>query len=109
MCLLVFILSLAGIPPLAGFFGKFVVFAAALKLGGLDAPAGWLTLLAIAMSAVGLYYYLLILKQALVTAPAQGAESRIVVPLPAAVALAVTTFLLIALGVFPSVLLRALP
>jgi NADH-quinone oxidoreductase subunit N len=80
-----------------------------LKLGGLDTPAGWLTLLAIAMSAVGLYYYLLILKQALVAGPSRSAESRIGVPLPAAVALAVTTFLLIVLGVFPSVVLRLLP
>src|SRR6202042_3737555 len=68
-CLLIFILSLAGIPPLAGFVGKFAVFAAALQLGGLTGPAGCLTLLAILLSAVGLYYYLLILKQALVAPP----------------------------------------
>lgn len=105
LCLLVFVLSLAGIPPLAGFFGKFVVFAAALKLGGLGTSAGWLTMLAIAMSAVALYYYLLILKQALVVRPAT-AGSRIVVPPAAAAALGLTAALLVALGVFPSVLLR---
>ena len=103
--LLVFVLSLAGIPPLAGFFGKFAVFAAALKINGLESAAGWLAFLAIAMSAVGLYYYLLILKQALVARPAAGA-SRIDVPLGPAAALALAATLLIALGVFPSVILR---
>ena len=107
-CLLVFVLSLAGIPPLAGFFGKFVVFAAALRLGGLGGIAGWLTLLAIGMSAVALYYYLLILKQALVAAPAATAAAPIRPPRAAAFTLVLTSVLLVALGVFPSLLLSAL-
>ena len=106
LCLLVFVLSLAGIPPLAGFFGKFAVFAAALKLGGLSGMAGWLAILAILMSAVGLYYYLLILKQALVAAPPPGAP-RIAVPPAPWFALLVAVALLVLLGIFPSVLLTA--
>lgn len=104
-CLAVFILSLAGIPPLAGFFGKFAVFAAVLQLGGLGGPMGWLAFAAIALSAVGLYYYLLILKQALVAAPVEEAVP-VKVPLPAALALLTAAALLVVLGVMPSLLLR---
>ena len=57
-CMLVFLLSLAGIPPLAGFFGKFYLFSAAMGRGLL-----WLVIFAISMSAVSLYYYLQVLKQ----------------------------------------------
>ncbi len=104
-CLLVFILSLAGIPPLAGFFGKFAVFAAALQVGGVATPYGWLALLGIALSAVALYYYLVAIKQAVVVPPPAGA-ARIDVPLDVAFTLLVAAGLLVALGLFPSVILR---
>ena len=95
---------LAGVPPLAGFFGKFAVFTAAFQLGGISGPAGWLAVLAIAMSAVGLYYYLIILlKQALIVKPAE-AVNLIEPPFPAAIALVIAAGLLVLLGLFPSTL-----
>ncbi len=106
-CLAIFILSLAGIPPLAGFFGKFAVFAAALQLGGISGPAGWLTVLAIAMSAVALYYYLLILKQALVVKPAESVQ-RIAIPPMTALTILVAAALIVVLGVCPSLVLSRL-
>jgi NADH-quinone oxidoreductase subunit N len=59
-CMLIFLLSLAGIPPLAGFFGKFFLFASTLTA---EPGLLWLVILAIAMSAVSLYYYLQVLKR----------------------------------------------
>ncbi len=63
--LLVLFLSLAGIPPLVGFWAKFNLFAAVLRVY----PAGLgigLVALAVAMSAVSLYYYLQVLKRVFV-------------------------------------------
>jgi NADH-quinone oxidoreductase subunit N len=68
-CMFVFLLSLAGIPPLAGFFGKFYLFVSVLNSGpGLL----WLVVLAIAMSAVSLYYYLQVLKRVYVAKPSDA-------------------------------------
>tara|TARA_B100001540_G_scaffold219624_1_gene194073 strand:+ start:7185 stop:8636 length:1452 start_codon:yes stop_codon:yes gene_type:complete len=55
--LAIFMLSLAGIPPLAGFFGKFYVFSAAI-----DAGYYTLAILGVLASVIGAYYYLRIVK-----------------------------------------------
>jgi NADH-quinone oxidoreductase subunit N len=61
-------------------------------------------ILAIALSAVALYYYLLILKQALVARPAADA-APVSAPLPARISLLIAATLIVLFGVWPSLLL----
>jgi len=53
LCFTIFLLSLAGIPPTVGFFGKFYLFNAAIGEGLL-----WLTIWGVLNSAISVYYYL---------------------------------------------------
>ena len=59
LALLVALLSLGGIPPFAGFFGKLLVFGSAIQAGQV-----WLAVIGIINAAIGLYYYLVVLKVA---------------------------------------------
>lgn len=103
LCLLVFLLSMAGIPPLAGFFGKFYLFAAALK-GEPGLGLLWLVVLAVAMSTVSLYYYLVVLKQAWVAPPA-ACQDRWEIPWEVRLTLWITAGAVLLLGAFPSAIL----
>jgi len=60
-CMAVFMLSLAGLPPLAGFFGKFYLFAATMRAGAGHGLL-WLVVVALFGSLISLYYYLIVLK-----------------------------------------------
>jgi NADH-quinone oxidoreductase subunit N len=60
-CMAIFLLSLAGLPPLAGFFGKFYLFSAAFGAGH-NHGLLWLVALALFGSLISLYYYLIVLK-----------------------------------------------
>jgi NADH-quinone oxidoreductase subunit N len=59
------LLSLAGIPPLAGFFGKYLVFSLALEKG-----YAWMVILAVVTSLIGVYYYFKVIIAMFIKEPA---------------------------------------
>lgn len=92
-------LSLAGIPPTAGFFGKYYVFTAALNAGHF-----WLVGLAILGSLVGVYYYFRIII-AMFFKPAKD-ETPVTASLEHQAMLFITAVITIVLGLLPDLLLN---
>jgi NADH-quinone oxidoreductase subunit N len=95
LAMLVFLLSLAGIPATAGFIGKWYLFGAAIR-----ADMAWLAVIGVVMSVVSAYYYLRVVV-AMYMRPAPEGEDQAPVSgvLTATVAMAVGFTLFI--GVFP--------
>ncbi|HLF19638.1 MAG TPA: NADH-quinone oxidoreductase subunit N [Bacteroidota bacterium] len=96
----VFMFSLAGIPPLAGFFGKYYVFLSAVK-----ANMTWLAIVGVLTSLVSVYYYLRIVvlmyfREGQGDVAAKPAWSALI-------AVSCSGILLLLLGVFPSVIVNA--
>ena len=97
---IIFFLSLAGIPPTAGFVGKLVVFRAAIESGYIV-----LAVIGVATSAIAAYYYFMVIKtmfmEEAVVQP-QLSPSR-----PLAIGLGVMVVATVLLGLFPAVVLNA--
>lgn len=98
--MLLFLLSLAGIPPTAGFIGKYYLFTAAMKAG-----YAWLAVLAVLASAVSLFYYFRI-AAAMFFAETEGAKLRSSYALTTAVLICAAGTLVI--GVAPQPFVEAL-
>jgi NADH-quinone oxidoreductase subunit N len=94
--MLVFMLSLAGIPPLAGFWGKYFIF---LSLIGTQHYV--LAALGVLYSVFGLYYYLKIANAMFMRQPEKG-EERLPVSLAMRVALTVTGLATLYIGILPN-------
>ena len=96
MLMLVFMLSLAGIPPLAGFWGKYFIF-----LSLIESKHYVLAALAVFYSVFGLYYYLKIANAMFMRQPEKG-EERLPVSYAMRAALAITGLATVYIGILPN-------
>ncbi|MGA9496771.1 MAG: NADH-quinone oxidoreductase subunit N [Terriglobales bacterium] len=97
--MLLFLLSLAGIPPAAGFLGKYYIFLSLIESGHYG-----LASLGVLYSLFGLYYYLKIANAMLIRAPMES--DRLPISLGMRCALAVTALATIVIGIYPEPFIR---
>ncbi|HVZ20302.1 MAG TPA: NADH-quinone oxidoreductase subunit N [Vicinamibacterales bacterium] len=95
--MLLFMLSLGGIPPTAGFMGKFWLFGAAIEAGFV-----WLAVIGVLNSAISLYYYIRVVVFMYLKSDSTGSEPVFSPSLALAVGVAVVAT--IVLGVYPRLL-----
>jgi NADH-quinone oxidoreductase subunit N len=91
-----FLLSLVGVPPLAGFVGKFYVFGAAVRAGYF-----WLAVIGVLNSAAAAYYYLRIIVYMYMREP-EGAATTYASSFAGSLALAIALLAIVLLGVMPA-------
>jgi len=92
----IFLLSLGGFPPLAGFIAKWYVFSAAIKAGYV-----WLAIIGVLTSVISVFFYLRIVVMMYMT-PGERQTPIPAVPRIAGVALAVSAILVFYLGLLPA-------
>jgi NADH-quinone oxidoreductase subunit N len=96
LALSLFLLSLIGIPPLAGFVGKVYLFGAAVRAGFV-----WLAVIAVLNSALAAYYYLRVIVQMYMREP-EGATASPMPSLAGVLGLAIALVGIVLLGVVPA-------
>ena len=94
MIMLILMFSMAGIPPLVGFYGKLLVLESVVKAGYL-----WLAIVAVIFSLVGAFYYLRVVKVMLFDAPVDTAP--VTMPDDTRALLAINGLLVVGLGLLP--------
>ena len=96
--MLIVMFSMAGVPPLLGFYAKFAVLSAVVEVG-----RTWLAVAGVLFSVIGAFYYLRIVKLMYFDAPADG--SPLLARQDLRVVLSLNGLLVLALGISPQVLI----
>ena len=91
----IFLLSLAGIPPLAGFMGKFYILSAAIK-----AKYYWLAVIGVLNSVVAVYYYLRVIMAMYFREPS-GELHRLDFSPAYSIVIVISLWALFHMGLFP--------
>jgi NADH-quinone oxidoreductase subunit N len=95
--MLIFMFSLTGIPPTAGFIGKLYIFMSAINAG-----YTWLVVVAVIFSAISAYFYLRIVMYMYMREP--KTTVNLSTSFSTGLALTIATSAVLLIGVFPSIL-----
>ena len=105
-CMTLFLLSMAGLPPLGGFASKFVLFSSAVDASA-NAGSGWLlwlAVIAVVGSAISLFYYLRLIRAMVVE---DGEPGRLDAPRGTTIAVLLCALAVVLMGVWPQPFLEA--
>lgn len=99
ICMTIFLLSLAGIPPTAGFIAKYKVFMAAIQNGSYL----WLVMIAVATTVISIVYYARVIKEMFITEiePAANPEGKWILSSPITIVLIVGLIGTLIIGILP--------
>ncbi|MDD3473930.1 MAG: NADH-quinone oxidoreductase subunit N, partial [Syntrophaceae bacterium] len=96
----IFLFSLAGIPPTAGFVGKFTIFSAAIKAGYI-----WLVIIGVLTSAASVFYYFRVVMKMYMESPDREPERLRFSP-SMSLALVISVVIVLYIGIFPTTYLN---